>query len=95
MLERGKTIHRKLIARLSVMALAVSVAAAVGAGLSERKNVADLAAERAIQASSHFVTMIAAQLDSPDLGDHAKIRHALKKFSSERESLRRKGSSVE
>ena len=84
MLERGKTIHRKLIFRLSLMALSVSVVTAIGAALSEQKNVTDLAAERALQASSHFTAMIAAQLDSPDLGDHAKIQHALEKFSSER-----------
>ena len=93
MLQRGNTLHRKLIFRLSVMALAVSVSAAIGAALSEQKNMRELAAERAIQASSHFTTMIAEHLDSPDLGDHAKIQEALEKFSSERVRLS-KGSFV-
>ena len=84
MLGRGKTIHRKLIVRLSLMALAVSTAVAIGAALSEQKNMRELAVERAVQASGHFSAMIETQLHSPDLGDHAKMQQALERFSSER-----------
>jgi hypothetical protein len=65
MLERGKTINRKLIFRLSVMGPAVSAAVAIVAALSEQKNVMDLAVNRATLASGRFSTMIAEQLDAP------------------------------
>jgi HD-GYP domain-containing protein (c-di-GMP phosphodiesterase class II) len=78
---RKKSLHRMLVMRIALVAIAISVA--VGAVVAQREHdrISRTAQERALIATRVLALFIQDQLDAPGLGDHAEIQRALGKIT--------------
>lgn len=74
------SIHRILISRLLLEAACISAVLMAGVIFIEFRNINDRVAEQAIPAAELFRWVIINNLDSPGLGDHARIRSIIQEY---------------
>ncbi|MGO9147175.1 MAG: HD-GYP domain-containing protein [Desulfomonilia bacterium] len=78
--ERKHSIHRILISRLVLEAICISVALMAGVIFIEFRNINDRVAAQVVPAAELFRYAIMDNLDSPGLGDHARIRNIIGRY---------------
>jgi len=76
----ARSVRRLLLKRLSGLTLAVCVLTAIGFYQMERARFAATLRDGVLYASERFERLAAAELDAPDLGDHARLQAILDNF---------------
>ena len=79
---RKTSIHRKLVTRLAITGLIISVVLGLVAIIIERGKVGEVVLDRALQGAVRFNIQAGYLLDKPGLPDHKGIQRELKAFGS-------------